>query len=814
MKNSMEDFRRQLRHHIEASGLTPEEAARQIGMTVQSLNRHLTDGYIRSDSEAKYRLWMRSEGGTPIQPQAQQPRLFRLEEVDHSSLTDQPLPIEFHADKWTPDGPLNVVDIFSGAGGLSLGFDLFQGGQVFRTVMALDVNEPMVRVFNDNHRQPAAGHYRVAREVDLSDFFNEAEVLAFYLDHYGHVHGDEKLLEALGQLAGIGLNGLVESITAVDLKFLSSLTRIRSTPDYMQAWQELDSNTLGQTSVQGFHSMLKLPMTAKGSPSLGALLWSGSHLDRISDADMPVVPDDLRQEVAGRLEKLWDEEFAQLISRREGTGRGQLASAGKKIASFIKFMQHGFAKEIREAWLTWRIARDSLRIHTFGNEAVWQELQQLYTGDRRVAVVVGGPPCQGFSRIGRGKIRSLREQSVHVQYDAQAGDRRNYLMHQYVLFIGALAPDVFVFENVRHFQAEVKMPEGTFSAPAVLQQAIQETSHEGLHYQVAHRILDATQHCIPQTRERFFMIGVAEKATPQHPEVQDAAAWTLQLPRQAAVNLMPALEGLPDPFPASTPRGGEGISAKISTSLERRPGHLPEDQFINWLRSAPPRGWPAEDVPVDQVDAHYARVPREDDRMFFELLGPGKRWMDYRADASPTVAALNEVLSALTTALREHQDELPGILKALDLQSVSFLRDSADGSLSLRLLLENIPPAPGELAHHLAKEGYLAKREGQHGDWLARMRADRPSKTMVSHMGKDTYAYVHPFKPRTVSVREAARIQTFPDWYRFGSVGLVDAFTVVGNAVPPLLSNQIAARVAQIFAANAVQNISLATATG
>ena len=119
-----------------------------------------------------------------------------------------------------------------------------------------------------------------------------------------------------------------------------------------------------------------------------------------------------------------------------------------------------------------------------------------------------------------------------------------------------------------------------------------------------------------------------------------------------------------------------------------------------------------------------------------------------------------------------------------------------DGSLTIRLLLECIAPQPGELQHHLLSENYLRKREGAHGDWMSRMDPSVPSKTIVSHMAKDTYAYVHPFLPRTLSVREAARVQSFPDDYRFGAVGLVDGFKVVGNAVPPLLSQQFAERVA------------------
>jgi len=122
-----------------------------------------------------------------------------------------------------------------------------------------------------------------------------------------------------------------------------------------------------------------------------------------------------------------------------------------------------------------------------------------------------------------------------------------------------------------------------------------------------------------------------------------------------------------------------------------------------------------------------------------------------------------------------------------------------DGSLSLRLLLEGIPPLPGELRHHLITPNYLKKRDGNNGDWLSRMDPTRPSKTIVQHMGKDTYAYGHPYSPRMLSVREAARIQTFPDWFSFACLSMVDAFRVIGNAVPPLLSNQLAERVSELL---------------
>ena len=67
--------------------------------------------------------------------------------------------------------------------------------------------------------------------------------------------------------------------------------------------------------------------------------------------------------------------------------------------------------------------------------------------------------------------------------------------------------------------------------------------------------------------------------------------------------------------------------------------------------------------------------------------------------------------------------------------------------------------------------------------------------------------FIHPTQNRSLTAREAARIQSFPDWFSFGNLGLVDGFRVVGNAVPPLLSAQFADRVSQLLSAASARAI-------
>jgi DNA (cytosine-5)-methyltransferase 1 len=80
-------------------------------------------------------------------------------------------------------------------------------------------------------------------------------------------------------------------------------------------------------------------------------------------------------------------------------------------------------------------------------------------------------------------------------------------------------------------------------------------------------------------------------------------------------------------------------------------------------------------------------------------------------------------------------------------------------------------------------------------DKYKRLDADDLSRTIVAHIAKDGYGFIHPHQPRTITVREAARLQTFPDWFRFAGPPSL-AFKQIGNAVPPLLGEHLGKAVA------------------
>lgn len=765
----------QVRRRIQQEGLDLQEAAISIGIGASALSRHLDGEYVRSDSLAKYRLWL-DRGG-----RKERPALFLTQETSQPELYEAMHSTMVLGENELPSRPRNVVDLFCGCGGMSLGFERFNGGGVYRIAMALDIEDAMVRVFNDNHPSPS-GELPIARQGDISDFMSESEIQAYYLDHLARSTGDSVLAEELRGIGYGGIPALRGQLHKIDKCFLDALAESRREPAYSVALKLMGSSVLGQTSVAGFHNATKLPASGIAYPKVGPLIWHKDGDLPASVRPFPLVPDEkLVRSCRNRARKLWDAEVEKLSARGEGSGRGQLASAAERIQRFQQFLESTVMQRIRKLWIEWRADREAVRREFFDDAGVQERLRRSYDEGRQVSVLLGGPPCQGFSRIGRGKIRSLREQSVHVHEDEDSVDSRNQLMHQYVLFVAALAPEVFLFENVRHFQAVVKSDGVEFDAADILAESIEAVSERGLGYKVARRIVVASQHAVPQTRERFVMAGIRRDVDALLHDV-NAAEWTLALQRLPSVPLQVALEGLPTPdFDSQSKRtvscsGGEAPDNGSASA---------EGIFRRWV------------IRGNAIDAHIARPPRPDDAAFFSLMGPGKRWMDYRCDEAPSLHRLAAALDAFKCAFERSPDLERKVGVSID--EINQLASMMEGSLSLRLLLETIPPQPGELQHHLLAENYLRKREGAHGDWLSRMDPANPSKTIVSHMAKDTYAFVHPFLPRTLSVREAARVQSFPDDYRFGAVGLVDGFRVVGNAVPPLLSLQFAERVATIL---------------
>jgi site-specific DNA-cytosine methylase len=381
-------------------------------------------------------------------------------------------------------------------------------------------------------------------------------------------------------------------------------------------------------------------------------------------------------------------------------------------------------------------------------------------------------------------IEDLREQGVHAWASHEYGDERNELLYNYVMFLDALQPDAFLFENVAHFESSLRTPSGTVNAAVALQEAINDLTSQDIHYSVESTVERAVQHAIPQDRERYIMVGFRQEIGRTEGNLQffeGLERLEEQLPLRAALSGL----GTPGVFQQGSEVGCKtGHRSRAFTLIDPQMPEL-ERRYIKWIRQPSPGTFSAPDT----VDAHIVRKPRADDRALYRFLGPGMRWMDYKFSGLPTTDKLKKLL----TAMRDALPLLPHAQSKELAASLGKLLEQMDDSLLLRLLLE-ATSGTEDGGHHLLKEGYLAKGPDHHGDWLERLSPHRPSKTIVAHIGKDTYGYIHPTEPRAISIREAARIQSFPDFFEFGGVGVVDAYSMIGNAVPPLLAAAFAAR--------------------
>lgn len=670
----------------------------------------------------------------------------------------------------------NVVDLFCGCGGLSLGFDAYRtrsGNSVFRTILAVDNWKPAVEVFGWNHPPAPGARQQIGRRADLSWFNHPSEALLFYLAHYaGCLPGDGLATE----LSEAGFENFLSSLKVIDEEFQKELTRLAKESSHKSTLMTVDAKVFSLALAKSTLGKLHLSSLRELSLDLESLPWT----DEYSTGSLPKLG---RMKVApgashlAAAAEVWDLANQQVSGAASSKGRGQHRGNASRMSSLLAYFESPAGEKLSDAWRTWFASR--LAVRSAFCLAAYEKLKVMYTEPRRVSILLGGPPCKGFSRIGRAVIRELREQGAHAWACNKFGDERNALMYRYVVFLEALQPGLFIFENVSNFASKLKTPDGEFDAPQLLEELIESLDAEDVKYDVDATIVRARNHGIPQARERYIMCGIKVGSIDLPPS-------SILSIRQYAheVTLGEALSGLSGAKIFRSEAGSTAATVEVADP----PGQgAPEATaaYYEWIRK--PRV--GSNAPERQVDSHIFRQPRVDDARFYKLLAPGVRWMDLKTPAATSIGVLAKLLEDASSALARVKSN-DALLKRLS-QASELVNDS----LALRLLLEQSSVGLEE-PHHLLSDGYLANGSGQHGDWLERLSANRPCKTVVAHIGKDTYGYVHPFEPRPITIREAARVQAFPDWFSFAGVGVVDAYSMIGNAVPPLLAYHFAERVA------------------
>jgi DNA (cytosine-5)-methyltransferase 1 len=325
------------------------------------------------------------------------------------------------------------------------------------------------------------------------------------------------------------------------------------------------------------------------------------------------------------------------------------------------------------------------------NNKIIQNQIDKCLGTQKVDLIIGGPPCQAYSLVGRSRSKTKME-----------GDPRNYLFIQYAEYLEKYQPKMFVFENV----LGLKSAKGGH----YLEEMKKLFNKKG--YQIKLFTLEARNFAVLQNRRRIVILGWQKNTKLNTPNLEEIKIDTNYLVEDLLKDL-PVL------------KAGEGKDKFLKYRTETT-------EYLNAhaLRNG-----------IDILTQHIARPHREQDREIYKIAV--QKWEKKQE--------------------RLNYNDLPERLKTHQNRTSFF---------------DRFKVVAADLAY---------------------------SQTVVAHIAKDGHYYIHPDikQNRSISVREAARLQSFPDDYYFEGeregANRTAAFKQIGNAVPPLMAKAIAEKIKEIL---------------
>jgi DNA (cytosine-5)-methyltransferase 1 len=383
-------------------------------------------------------------------------------------------------------------------------------------------------------------------------------------------------------------------------------------------------------------------------------------------------------------------------------------------------------------------------------------------------IIVGGPPCQAFARVGRSKLREIEEHP-----EAFIHDPRAQLYKKYLEYVDAFQPIAVLMENVPDML--------NHGGQNIAEETCEVLAAKG--YVCGYTLLNAAFYGVPQMRERMFLIAyrkeLAAKVSfpkptnwlvlpPGYEGSRSVALKTLRTPLDGAHSYIEPPAATPDLPPAVTAEEALGDLPKINARELLAAGEISRgarrfDKSVGYSRKKPSayaelmRTWPGHAAAKDGLSDHVIRyLPR--DYELFARMNPGDQYPEAYAHA---INMFQEKLAAA----RKRGEKI------------------TDGSAKYKALWASIVP-PYDASKFPNK-------------WR-KMWSKEPARTLMAHLGKDGYSHIHydSSQARTISVREAARLQSFPDGFRLSGT-MNPAFKQIGNAVPPLLAKAIATHIMQ-----------------
>lgn len=389
-------------------------------------------------------------------------------------------------------------------------------------------------------------------------------------------------------------------------------------------------------------------------------------------------------------------------------------------------------------------------------------------------VVIGGPPCQAYSLMGRAKNLGT------VGYVPEE-DKRHYLYKEYLRILDKAKPAAFVMENVKGILSSRVGGRQVFhdiltdltdpSEALGHKSAIRYTIHSlvmptrfeyGMDPSTinAHDfIVRADQYGLPQARHRVILLGVREDMKYDGQQLLQPSEKLLV---EDAIRELPALRSRlshsDDPV-----RWRETVT-RLGRDLANEAAQLEDKTVVSWISKAT-----ASVAAMDDLDTGDQRYRKGG-------YGQNKtRYTDWVRDDKLDVW--------LNHQARSHMDSDLGRY----LYAAAFAQQNGRS-----------PKGHAEFVLKGLAPDHANWKTGKFADRFRVQRYGAPSTTVTSHISKDGHYFIHPdpAQCRSLTAREAARLQTFPDNYFFQG-NRTQQYHQVGNAVPPLLATQIAEVVAR-----------------
>lgn len=372
-----------------------------------------------------------------------------------------------------------------------------------------------------------------------------------------------------------------------------------------------------------------------------------------------------------------------------------------------------------------------------------EEPPDLGLEEGELDLVAGGPPCPTFSLVGRSKINSIEGRN-------NQSDERHLLYEEFLRFVDHYQPKAFIMENV----------EGMLSAENEDGRPVVDTIKEqmqgerpvsdmdlSLKYTVKVQLLDAADYGVPQHRKRLFFIG--NRLGTDNPDMEQ---WETHRPPKDEQEKKVKYKRDPSKRSGEDQHTLDGFvdnreEREFPTFSKNKQSKQPWNTVADAILDLPPVS-PKGDTPPTKAE-EYKLGPVSVYQYWARNLNEDQDWED--------------------------QDLLNHECRGHNMRDLTLYKLLGEGT---SYIIGDIP------------EEHQPYRTDIFPDKLKKQNPKEPSTTIVAHLYKDGHMFIHPNEARSITVREAARLQSFKDTFEF-PVSRTHAFKQVGNAVPCLLAQAL-----------------------